>query len=98
MVKRVEELGFTFKITDVAKDFLADKGFDPEMGARPLSRTIQRFVEDPVAEELLKGESMEGAVIEIDYNKETNAEELKITVVKKKEPRKKKDTPPVNPE
>jgi hypothetical protein len=41
---------------------------------------------------------MEGAVIEIDYHKETNAEELKITVVKKKEPRKKKDTPPVNPE
>ena len=98
LVKRVEELGFTFKITDVAKDFLAEKGFDPDMGARPLARTIQRFVEDPVAEELLKGESMEGAVIEIDYDKEANPEELKIGVVKKKEPRKKKDTPPVNPE
>jgi ATP-dependent Clp protease ATP-binding subunit ClpC len=98
LFKRVEELGFQFKITDAAKDFLADKGFDPDMGARPLARTIQRYVEDPVAEELLKGEQNEGAVIEIDYDKEANADELKIGVARKKEPRKKKDSPPVNPE
>lgn len=98
LFKRVEELGFNFKITDAAKDFLAEKGFDPDMGARPLARTIQRYVEDPVAEELLKGDPSEGAVIEIDYDKEANADELKIGVAKKKEPRKKKDVPPVNPE
>ncbi len=97
LVSRIEELGFTFKITDAAKTFLSEKGFDPDMGARPLARTIQRFVEDPVAEELLKGESAEGASIEIDYDKEANAEELKIAMVKKKEPKKKKDLPPVNP-
>ncbi|TAE89745.1 MAG: ATP-dependent Clp protease ATP-binding subunit, partial [Bacteroidetes bacterium] len=97
LVSRIEELGYTFKITDAAKNFLSEKGFDPDMGARPLARTIQRFVEDPVAEELLKGESGEGASIEIDYDKETNAEELKIVLVKKKEPKKKKDLPPVNP-
>jgi ATP-dependent Clp protease ATP-binding subunit ClpC len=65
------------------------------MGARPLARTIQRFVEDPIAEELLKGEAGEGSVIEVDYMKDEP--ELKITVSKKKEPRKKKDAPPVNP-
>ena len=46
----------------------------------------------------LKGEQNEGAVIEIDYDKEANADELKIGVARKKEPRKKKDSPPVNPE
>jgi ATP-dependent Clp protease ATP-binding subunit ClpC len=95
LVKRVEELSYSFKITDAAKSFLADKGFDPEMGARPLARTIQRFVEDPIAEELLKGEAGEGATIEVDH--EAEAPELKITVVKRKEPKKKKDTPSVNP-
>jgi ATP-dependent Clp protease ATP-binding subunit ClpC len=95
LVKRVEELSYSFKITDAAKTFLADKGFDPDMGARPLARTIQRFVEDPIAEELLKGEAGEGATIEVDY--EADAPELKITVVKRKEPKKKKDTPSVNP-
>lgn len=95
LIKRVEELSYSFKITDEAKTFLAEKGFDPDLGARPLARTIQRFVEDPIAEELLKGEAGEGATIEVDHEKD--APELKITLVKKKEPRKKKDAPPVNP-
>ncbi|MEI6508427.1 MAG: ATP-dependent Clp protease ATP-binding subunit [Bacteroidota bacterium] len=99
LYKRVEELGMILKFSDEAKTFLADKGFDPDMGARPLARTIQKYVEDPVAEELLKVESNEGSIIEVEH--ETDASELKITVVKKKEPRKKKDTPtippPVNP-
>lgn len=94
LIKRVEELSYTFKITDDAKAFLSEKGFDPDLGARPLARTIQRFVEDPIAEELLKGEAGEGATIEVDHEKD--APELKITVQKKKEPRKKKD-PSVNP-
>ncbi len=95
LLKRVEELGLNLKFTDAAKSFLADKGFDPDMGARPLSRTIQKYVEDPIAEELLKVDQNEGAVIEVDH--ETDAAELKISVQKKKEPRKKKDAPPVNP-
>ncbi|MCU0441463.1 MAG: ATP-dependent Clp protease ATP-binding subunit [Bacteroidia bacterium] len=95
LVKRVEELGYQFKITEEAKAFLSEKGFDPDLGARPLARTIQRYVEDPVAEELLKGEAGEGAVIEVGYEKD--ATELSISVAKKKEPKKKKDAPPVNP-
>lgn len=95
LLKRVEELGLILKFTDGAKTFLADKGFDPDMGARPLSRTIQKYVEDPIAEELLKVDQNEGATIEVDHEKD--APELKINVQKKKEPRKKKDAPPVNP-
>ncbi len=91
LIKRVEDLGFKFKISEAAKAFLAEKGFDPDLGARPLARTIQKFVEDPIAEELLKMEMGEGETVEIDYDKETQPNELKIGAVKKKE-RKKKDT------
>lgn len=90
LIGRVEELGFGFKISDAAKQFLADKGFDPDLGARPLARTIQKYVEDAMAEELLKCDAGEGALIEVDY--EPEATELKISVTKKKEPRKKKDS------
>jgi ATP-dependent Clp protease ATP-binding subunit ClpC len=94
LLKRIEDLGFKVKVTDAAKEFLADKGFDPDMGARPLARTIQKFMEDPIAEELLKMEMNEGDTIEIDYDKEANTGELKISSSGKKAPRKKKDTPP----
>jgi ATP-dependent Clp protease ATP-binding subunit ClpC len=97
LFKRVDELGISFKISEEAKNFLSEKGFDPEMGARPLARTIQRYVEDPVAEELLKCETMEGAVIDIDYDKENKPDDLKISIGKKKEPKKKKDQPSANP-
>lgn len=95
LIKRVEDLGFAFKITDAAKVFLAEKGFDPDLGARPLQRTIQKYVEDPIAEEVLKGESAEGTTIEVDH--ETDAAELKISTIRKKE-RKKKDPAPEKPE
>ena len=91
LLKRIEELGYKIKFSDTAKDFLADKGFDPDLGARPLSRTIQKFVEDPIAEELLKMEMNEGDTIEIDYDKEANTGELKISSAGKKPSRKKKE-------
>lgn len=97
LFKRVDELGISFKISEEAKNFLSEKGFDPDMGARPLARTIQRYVEDPVAEELLKCETTEGSVIDIDYDKENKPDELKISIGKKKEPKKKKDQPSANP-
>jgi ATP-dependent Clp protease ATP-binding subunit ClpC len=93
LLKRIEDLGFKVKFTDTAKEFLADKGFDPDLGARPLSRTIQKFVEDPIAEELLKMEMSEGDEIVVDYDKEANTGELKISTAGKKPGRKKKDTP-----
>jgi ATP-dependent Clp protease ATP-binding subunit ClpC len=69
---RVHTLGYEIKLTDVAKDFIAEKGFDINFGARPLKRAIQKYLEDPIAEEILKGEVNEGDVLEIDYNKESD--------------------------
>ncbi|MBG6235747.1 ATP-dependent Clp protease ATP-binding subunit ClpC [Pedobacter sp. CAN_A7] len=76
---RVQKLGYEIKLTEVAKDFIAEKGFDINFGARPLKRAIQKYLEDPIAEEILKGEMQEGDILEIDYDKEGD----KITVVNK---------------
>ena len=91
LLTRIEELGFKIKFSDTAKEFLADKGFDADLGARPLSRTIQKFVEDHIAEELLKMEMNEGDTIEIDYDKEANTGELKISSTGKIPSKKKKE-------
>lgn len=55
IAKRLAEKGISFKLTDAAKIFLTDKGFEPEYGARPLKRALQRYLEDPLAEEILRG-------------------------------------------
>jgi len=67
---RIQGLGYTVNLTEAAKSFIADKGFDSNFGARPLKRAIQKYLEDPIAEEILKGGLADGAVLEIDYNKE----------------------------
>lgn len=82
---RVHNLGYEVKLTDKAKEFIADKGFDSNFGARPLKRAIQKYLEDPIAEEILKGEIHEGDILEIDYDKEND----KI-VVENRSPGKKK--------
>lgn len=82
---RVHNLGYEVKLTDKAKDFIADKGFDSNFGARPLKRAIQKYLEDPIAEEILKGEIHDGDILEIDYDKENNQ-----IVVENKSPGKKK--------
>ena len=66
LFKRIRELGFEVSLSDTAKEFLVDKGFDPKFGARPLRRAIQKYVEDPLAEELLGATHKEGATIRID--------------------------------
>lgn len=82
---RVHSLGYEIKLTEVAKDFIAEKGFDINFGARPLKRAIQKYLEDPIAEEILKGDIHEGDTLEIDYNKETD-----LIIVENKSPGKKK--------
>src|SRR5690606_32610669 len=67
---RIQGLGYTVNLTDGAKEFIAEKGFDSNFGARPLKRAIQKYLEDPIAEEILKGDLADGATLEIDYNKE----------------------------
>jgi ATP-dependent Clp protease ATP-binding subunit ClpC len=64
---RILALGYTVELTDKARDFLAEKGYDHQFGARPLNRAIQKYLEDPVAEEILKGEVNEGGTILADY-------------------------------
>ncbi|MFN8322843.1 MAG: ATP-dependent Clp protease ATP-binding subunit [Chitinophagales bacterium] len=79
VTKRIVELGFEIKLTTEAKDFLADKGYDPQFGARPLHRAIQKYVEDPLAEEILRANAKAGDSFTIELNK--GAEELTITHV-----------------
>ena len=67
---RIQGLGYSVHLTEGAKAFIADKGFDSNFGARPLKRAIQKYLEDPIAEEILKGDLADGATLEIDYNKE----------------------------
>jgi ATP-dependent Clp protease ATP-binding subunit ClpC len=64
---RLVNLGFEVELTDKAKDFVADKGYDPQYGARPLSRAIQKYLEDALAEEILKGALAEGEYILADF-------------------------------
>ena len=56
VAKRLAEKGISFTLTDVAREFIAEKGFEPMLGARPLKRAIQKYLEDPLAEELLRGQ------------------------------------------
>jgi len=74
---RIEGLGYSIKLTDAAKDYIADKGFDSNFGARPLKRAIQKYLEDPVAEEILKGELVEGSTLEVDFDKEKDEIQVK---------------------
>src|SRR6476620_2864901 len=78
---RIIQIGYHVELTDKAKDFLAEKGYDHQFGARPLNRAIQKYLEDPVAEEILKGEVEEGGTILADY--EGTGDALTIKGVKK---------------
>lgn len=69
--KRIESLGYNIELSIKAKDFLADKGFDPQYGARPLNRAIQKHLEDPLAEEILNGDVREGDTLIADLEEKT---------------------------
>ncbi len=82
--KRVAELGYDMKLTDEAKDFLVEKGYDEKFGARPLKRAIQKFIEDPMAEEIINQGIEEGDKIVVGLNKEKSDVAIKVTKGKKK--------------
>lgn len=69
--KRLQNLGFSLELTPDAKDFIADKGYDAQFGARPLHRAIQKYLEDPLAEEILNFTVKEGDLLIADLNKES---------------------------
>ncbi|MBP6673284.1 MAG: ATP-dependent Clp protease ATP-binding subunit, partial [Bacteroidetes bacterium] len=69
LFKRMSTMNISIELTKAAKEFLAEKGYDQLYGARPLRRALQKYVEDPVAEEILKGTFTEGSVIKVKLNK-----------------------------
>jgi len=62
--RRLATMNFKLVISDEAKKFVAEKGFDPQFGARPLNRAIQKYLEDPLAEFILNDQPQEGALLE----------------------------------
>lgn len=68
LYKRLENLGFNLRLTEDAKKFVAEKGFDPQFGARPLHRAIQKYIEDPLAEFILAENPQEGSHLEAQLN------------------------------
>ena len=68
--ERILEMGYQLELTEKAHDFIAEKGWDEQYGARPLKRAIQKYVEDVLAEEIIKNNLEKGAKIVIDYDEE----------------------------
>jgi len=85
LLERISELGYTLKLSKKAKSFIAEKGFDKQYGARPLKRAIQKYVEDALAEEIIKSNVHEGDIINLDIGKDDTKLEIKITSPKKQE-------------
>jgi ATP-dependent Clp protease ATP-binding subunit ClpC len=72
------------ELAEDAKDLLVEKGWDPSMGARPLRRAIQRYIEDPLADFVLRAELTPGATVMVERGEGTGEEEVKLTVVQPK--------------
>ncbi len=71
---RVSELGYNIQLSEDAKDYIADKGFDAKFGARPLKRAIQKYLEDPLAEHIIQTNLEEGDTLQVDLNKDSEIE------------------------
>jgi len=83
LLNRINTLGYKIKISEKAKDFVAEKGFDAQFGARQLKRAIQKYIEDPLAEDIINSNLKEGDAISLDINKEETALKIKISKPKK---------------
>jgi ATP-dependent Clp protease ATP-binding subunit ClpC len=88
LFKRTEQLGYHLKLSKKAKAYVAEKGYDPKYGARPLKRAVQRYIEDPVAEEIVDSQVLEGDTMKIDYD--DKKDKIIITVVRNKDKKPKK--------
>jgi ATP-dependent Clp protease ATP-binding subunit ClpC len=78
LLKRMTKMNINIVLAKSAKEFLVDKGYDPAFGARPLRRALQKYLEDPIAEEILRGKYGDGSVIKVSFNKKK--EDLKFSV------------------
>ena len=86
---RLELLNYKLQLDDSAKDFLSEKGYDPQFGARPLHRAIQKYLEDPLAETILSGKVKAGDTLVVEYDKVKN--ELVINPEKEKKKKEKRE-------
>lgn len=84
LYKRINDLGYNITMNKEAKDFIVEKGYDEKFGARPLKRAIQKYVEDPLAEQIINATIEEGDSIELKLNKEKDGLD---TVIKKNKPK-----------
>jgi ATP-dependent Clp protease ATP-binding subunit ClpC len=91
---RIISLGYTIKLSPAAKDFITEKGYDIQYGARPLKRAIQKYLEDPMAELLIKANLHEGDLINVGFNSAKS--EIKIKIQHKKEELPEKTDTPAN--
>lgn len=91
LYKRINELGYIIKMNDEAKDFIVDKGYDEKFGARPLKRAIQKYIEDPLAEQIINSKINEGDAIELTLNSDKTNLDTKVIKGKKSPKADKKD-------
>jgi ATP-dependent Clp protease ATP-binding subunit ClpC len=99
LYERVSTLGFGIKLSEDAKDYVLDKGYDIQYGARPLKRAIQKYLEDPMAETIIKSALVEGDTMKVGFDKEN--EEITVSIQKKKaltKSKEKKELPEGNKE
>ncbi len=78
LYKRIKELGYNVELTTEAKEFIADKGYDVQFGARPLKRALQKYVEDEMAELILRTEIKEGETVLVDFDAEKQQIVMKV--------------------
>jgi ATP-dependent Clp protease ATP-binding subunit ClpC len=83
LLNRISDLGYTLNLSNKAKDYIADKGFDKKYGARPLKRAIQKYIEDALAEEIVNSKLSEGDTITMDLDEKKNELTIKIKKAKK---------------
>ena len=94
LYSRINALGYQLMLSDKAKDYIADKGFDQKYGARPLNRAIQKYVEDVIAEEIIAAKVKEGDTLNMDLNEQGDGLTLKVKKATKKKAEAKAETEP----
>ena len=78
LFQRVKIMGYELKISAQAKDYISERGFDVQFGARPLKRALQKYLEDPMAEIIIKNNPQPNDVILVGFNKKTESITIKI--------------------
>ena len=84
LYERMNKMGYKIKLTTKAKDFILERGWDENYGARPLKRAIQKYIEDPLAEEIIKSSLKEGDTITVDFDSKKDDLKVKVTKPRKK--------------